>query len=74
MPFEGPNPNLAKTLNNIVFTMHKRIENRSSELNGLIDAMLQKKQDDRPSIKDLFLNFPILREAIIALLEKFLPV
>ena len=54
--------------------MHKRIDNRTPELNGLIDAMLQKKQEDRPSIKVLFLNFPILEEAIIDLLKRFLKV
>jgi hypothetical protein len=54
--------------------MHKKIENHSAELTGLIDAMLQKKQDDRPSIKELFLNFPILKKAIFALLIRFLAV
>jgi hypothetical protein len=36
--------------------------------------MLEKKQEDRPSIKELFLNFPILRKAIFALLNRFLDV
>lgn len=55
-------------------TVQNRIVNRSAELNGLIDAMLMKRQDDRPSIKELFLNFPILKNAIFDLIEKFLEV
>ena len=54
--------------------IHKRIENRSLELNCLIDAMLQKKQENRPSIKQLFLKFPILQNAILDLLSKFVSV
>jgi serine/threonine protein kinase len=51
--------------------IHKYIENRSPELNGLITAMLQKKQENRLSIKQLFLKFPILQNAILDLLSKF---
>jgi hypothetical protein len=36
--------------------------------------MLQKKQEDRPSIKELFLNFPILKEPIFDLLRRFVTV
>jgi hypothetical protein len=74
MPFDDKDTNLSTIACNVMFTKHKRIENHSSELNGLLDAMLQKKQDDRPSIKELFLNFPILKDAIFALLYRFLEV
>lgn len=72
MPFDAPNS--STVLCNILNKMHSRIENRSQELNGFIDAMLQKKQDDRPSIKELFLNFPILKEAIFDLLKRLVKV
>jgi hypothetical protein len=72
MPFDAPNS--STVFFNILNKMHSRIENRSQELNGFIDAMLQKKQDDRPSIKELFLNFPILKEAIFDLLKRLVPV
>jgi hypothetical protein len=35
--------------------------------------MLRKNQEERPSIKQLFLDFPILQDAIYDLLEEFLP-
>jgi len=47
-------------INKILNTIQSRIENRPPELTGLLEAMLKKRQDDRPSIKELFLNFPIL--------------
>ena len=72
MPFDDPIPSVIPS--NVWHKMHSRIENRTPELNGLIDAMLQKKQDDRPSIKELFLNFPILKRAIFDLLKRFLRV
>jgi serine/threonine protein kinase len=36
--------------------LHQKIENRSKELNDLIDNLLQKEYNKRPSIKELFLK------------------
>jgi hypothetical protein len=52
--------------------MHKELERPSTELNRLIKEMLQ--QENRPSIKQLFLDFPILQNAILNVLSMFVPV
>jgi hypothetical protein len=52
--------------------MHKELEHPSTELHGFIKEMLQ--QENRPSIKQLFLEFPILQNAILDLLNMFVPV
>jgi hypothetical protein len=52
--------------------MHKELEHSSTELNGLIKEMLQ--QENRLSIKQLFLEFPIVQNAIFDLLNMFVPV
>jgi serine/threonine protein kinase len=36
--------------------LHQKIDNRSKELNDLIDTLLQKDYNKRPSVKDLFLK------------------
>ena len=53
---------------------HQKIENRSKKLNGLIDALLQKDHNKRPSIKEMFLNNSTAQTAICDLLQKFLPI
>jgi hypothetical protein len=52
--------------------MHKEFEHPSTELNGLIKEMLQ--QENQHSMKQLFLEFPILQNAILELLNMFVPV
>jgi hypothetical protein len=52
--------------------MHKELEHSSTELNGLIKEMLQ--QENRLSIKQLFLEFPIVQNAIFDLLNMFVQV
>ena len=52
--------------------MHKELEHFSTELNGLIKEMLQ--QENRLSIKQLFLEFPIVQNAIFDLLNMFVQV
>jgi serine/threonine protein kinase len=53
---------------------HSIIDNRSKELNALIDVLLEKDHTKRPTIKDLFLNYPIVQTAVCDLLQKFLPI
>jgi hypothetical protein len=53
--------------------MQKNLLNRPQSLIDLINAMLRKKQEERPSIKQLFLDFPTLQDAIFDLLQEFLP-
>ena len=53
---------------------HQKIENRSKELNELIDSLLNKDHEKRPSIKELFLNYPIVQTAVCDLLKKFVPI
>ena len=76
MPFDAQIQNNMQSaiINKILNTIQSRIENRPPELNGLLEAMLKKRQDDRPSIKELFLNFPILQNAILELMARFLRV
>ena len=53
---------------------HSKIDNRSKELNGLIDVLLEKDHTKRPTIKDLFLYFPLVQRAVCDLLQKFIPI
>lgn len=53
---------------------HSIIDNRSKELNGLIDVLLEKDHTKRPTIKDLFLYFPLVQRAVCDLLQKFIPI
>jgi serine/threonine protein kinase len=76
MPFDANNRNkgaIIKKITDLGIT-HQKIENRSKELNDLIDALLQKDHNKRPSIKELFLNNPMVQTAVCDLLQKFLSV
>ena len=76
LPFDAKNRNklaIIKKIGDPDLT-HQKIENRSKELNDLIDALLQKDHNKRPSIKELFLNNPMVQTAICDLLQKFLPI
>ena len=53
---------------------HKKLEYRSKNINDLIDVLLEKNYNKRPSIKELFLNNPIAQTAICDILQKFLPI
>jgi len=54
--------------------LHQKIENRSKELNVLIDTLLQKDYNKRPSIKELFLNNLTVQTAVCDLLQLYLPI
>jgi len=76
MPFDANNRNkgaIIKKITDLGIT-HQKIENRSKELNDLIDALLQKDHNKRPSIKELFLKYPMVQTAVFDLLQKFLSV
>ena len=52
----------------------KYIDKYHKELNGLIDALLQKDPEKRPSIKQVFLNFEIVKTAVCSFLQEFVPI
>ena len=76
LPFDSKNRNkvaIMKKIGDLDIT-HQKIENRSKELNDLIDCLLQKDHNKRPTIKELFLNNPIVQTSVCDLLQKFLPI
>ena len=76
LPFDSKNRNkvaIMKKIGDLDIT-HQKIENRSKELNDLIDCLLQKDHNKRPTIKELFLNNPIVQTSVCDLLLKFLPI
>ena len=76
LPFDAKNKNKVAIMKKIadLDITHQKIENRSKELNDLIDALLQKDHNKRPSIKELILNNPIAQTAVGGLLQKFFPI
>jgi serine/threonine protein kinase len=76
LPFNASDRNkgaIIKKITDLGIT-HQKIEIRSKELNDLIDVLLQKDYNKRPSIKELFLNYPIVQTAVCDFLQRFLPI
>ena len=76
LPFNAKNRDKVAIMKKIadLNITHKKLEYRSKDLNDLIDVLLEKNHNKRPSIKELFLNNPIAQTAICDILQKFLPI